>query len=65
MVKMGVGEKDGIYSLGGNRKRSPVSSSEMPFLIKATIHQQPGTIRLQKVSGTSYILGGTQETYLD
>jgi hypothetical protein len=49
MVEVSVGQKHGIDAVGRDEKGLPISSSELPFLIKPTVYQESDVIGLHKI----------------
>jgi hypothetical protein len=61
MVKMSMGQENGVQGLGRDRKGSPVPIFKLSFLIKSTINQKPCIISFQKILGAGNIAGGSQK----
>jgi hypothetical protein len=61
MVEMGVGQKDGVDTVGRYGKRVPVSFSEVPFLIKAAVYKKADAISFEQVAGAGNVLSGAEK----
>jgi hypothetical protein len=61
MVKMGVGQEDGINTGRRYGKRVPVSFSEVPFLIKAAVYEDSDAISFEDVTGAGNVLSGAKK----
>jgi hypothetical protein len=71
MVKMGVGQKDSVDTVGRYGKRVPVSFYEVAFLVKAAVYKKADAISppsrgfrrtgFKQVPGTGYVLSGTEK----
>jgi hypothetical protein len=61
MVKMGVGQEDGIDTIRRYWKRVPVSFSEVAFLIKAAVYKNSDAVGFEDVAGTGNVLSGTEK----
>jgi hypothetical protein len=57
MVEMGVGQKDGVDTIGRYGKRVPVPLPEVAFLIKAAVYKNADAIGFEQVARAGNILG--------
>jgi hypothetical protein len=64
MVKMGMSQKDGVYTVRRHREWVPVSCSELPFLVKTAIYKKAAAVGLQEMARTGDILSGTEKLQL-
>jgi hypothetical protein len=61
MVKMGVGQKDGVDTVGRYGKRGPVSFYEVAFLIKAAVYKKADAISFEQMAWAGNVLSGTEK----
>jgi hypothetical protein len=49
MVEVSVSQKHGIDAIGRDEKGLPISSPELPFLIKAAVYQESDVVGFDKI----------------
>ena len=65
MIEVRVREKGRLDRIRRDRKRLPVARLELAFLAEAAVHEEPGAVRFEQVSGTGDGLRRAEESQFD